>query len=179
MEKDIFFTQFDRTPQDTGFYSAVGRSLAFATRFESNCRVIVGVIGLTQGSRPMLDSEEEVGEFVNRIMSSTLSRNIHKLTKSAEEEDEIRNTLNAAREARNYIAHHVTQGFETVLPDGTGAGETLAELRKHVRNIAEADRFVCLLISLFTRKPLPSGSFINGYPDAVVDWVFADVANGP
>jgi len=67
----------------------------------------------------MLDSDEEVGEFVNRIMSSTLSR-----------------------------------------------------------NIAEADRFVCLLISLFTRKSLPSGSFINGYPDAVVDWVFADVANG-
>ncbi len=178
MEKDIFLTQFDRTSRDTGFFSAVGRSLAFATRFESNCRVIVGVIGLTQGSRPMLDSDEEVGEFVNRIMSSTLSRNIHKLTKSAEEEDEIRNTLNAAREARNYIAHHVTQGFETVLPDGSGVDETEAELRTHVRNIAEADRFVCLLISLFTRQPLPSGSFINEYPDAVVEWVFADVANG-
>jgi len=51
MEKDVFLTQFDRTPRDTAFFSAVGRSLAFATRFESNCRVIVGVIGLTQGSR--------------------------------------------------------------------------------------------------------------------------------
>lgn len=172
METDIFLTFPGGTPERTAYFATIGRALAYATRFESSCRKMIGVLGLAQSSRPLLESEEALSEFVRRIRSSTLSRNIHKLAKPAGGDTEIREMLNAAREGRNFIAHHATLGFESDLRDPAAVRSRLRELETHVNSIAEADRFVCLLISLFTRTALPPGEVVNAYPRRVREWVF-------
>jgi hypothetical protein len=177
METDIFLKFPGATPEETAYFAAIGRALAYATRFESNCRKMIGVLGLAQSSRPLFESEQALSEFVRRIRSSTLSRNIHKLAKPADGDEEIRETLNAAREGRNFIAHHATLGFEADLRDRAAMARRLRELETHVNGIAEADRFVCLLISLFTRTPLPSGEMVNSYPRYIREWVFGGSAD--
>jgi hypothetical protein len=135
---------------------------------------LISIIGPKFGDRSVLDSEEAVNTFVTKIWSSTLSDNIRKITKSTDEGDDVRILFNSAREARNFIAHQVTVGYESIRYDSDLLESQIDQLKEQLRKIAEADRFICILLSLMTREPIPKGDFVNKYPDRVLEWAIGD-----
>jgi hypothetical protein len=73
---DLLF-DFDTTRSEfsDAAYAAIGRALAFATRFEANCRALAARIGVREAMKARGASD---GESLD-ISSSVLRRNIGKL----------------------------------------------------------------------------------------------------
>jgi hypothetical protein len=73
---DLLF-DFDTTRSEfsDAAYAAIGRALAFATRFEANCRALAALIGVREAMKARGASD---GESLD-ISSSVLRRNIGKL----------------------------------------------------------------------------------------------------
>lgn len=164
-----FMTNFERTEFGDSVYSAIGRALAFATRFELGVKALSQMLDL-KAEPTLLSSPDEFRNWLKSVEKSTLFRNINKLGVT---DQEIRCRLHAAREARNEIAHDISRGLDgclDLLPK-EHLEVTMSELSKLAVDLAEGDVIVEVLICAATNEPLPTAEFINGYPEKVKTWI--------
>ena len=173
---------FDFDTERTGFsdeaYAAVGRALAFATRFEANCRALAQLLHI----RPMiaekgiaiLDDDvfiTNVVAFLRRPLKKNLSQvckwkyHNHKLS------EDTASILAAGREARNLIAHEITLSVPDTIQTDSGRAKLMSMLQAAVQPIAEADRIVCLITHVETHEPLPTAVTYDTYIQRITDWV--------
>src|SRR5688500_7119998 len=130
---DLFDLPTERTEFSDAGYAAFGRSLVFATRFEANCRalaVLMGIKDRTQAQRndsTLLD-DEEFRKLVAALWKKQLFHQIQALNTSVHLTNDLRTVLNAAREARNYLAHDFGLGAQHEIETDAGRAERLTDL---------------------------------------------------
>jgi hypothetical protein len=81
--------------------------------------------------------------------------------------------LDSGRLARNYLAHEAAKGLDRNIDL---IGESFLsglrdEIARKVRNVATADRLICLMLSVVTNEHIPTREFLEIYPTHVVHWV--------
>jgi hypothetical protein len=166
-----------RTEVSDAAYAAIGRALAFATRFEANCRALAAVIGLREAMMTRdAANAESIDDIFERLTQEywQLRRLRHHETAVALYEKlpkDIRGILRTGRLARNEIAHELTLGVAPEIETEDGRSIILQSLRTAVAKIADADRVVCVLAHLETREPLPTVAAFEEFPEKVVRWV--------
>lgn len=166
-----------RTEFSDAAYAAIGRALAFATRFEANCRALAAVIGLREAMKTRDASDgESVEDVFERLTQEywQLRRLRHHETAVAlyvKLPQDLRGILRAGRLARNEIAHELTLSIAPEIETEAGRSILLHSLRTAVAKIADADRVVCVLAHLETREPLPTVAAFEEFPEKVVRWV--------
>ena len=179
---DLLF-DFDtaRTEFSDAAYAAIGRALAFATRFEANCRALATVIGVreTMKARGAPD-DESIDDLFERLTQEywEVRRLRHHETAVALYEklpQDLRAILQIGRQARNEIAHELTLSIAAEIQTEEGRSTFLLLLRSTVAKIADADRIVCVLAHFEAREPLPTVAAFEDFPKRVVEWV-CDVA---
>ena len=178
-----FLFDFDiaRTEFSDAGYAAVGRALAFATRFEANCRALAVLIGVREAMKARSVSDgESVDDLFERLTQEywQVRRLRHHETAVAlykKLPQDVRAVLRVGREARNEIAHELTLSIAAEIQTEEGRSTLSASLRRAVAKIADADRIVCVLAHLETRGPLPTVAAFEEFPKRVVEWV-CDVA---
>ncbi|MDA2920860.1 hypothetical protein MYX76_15450 [Desulfobacterota bacterium AH_259_B03_O07] len=84
---------------------------------------------------------------------------------------DIRTILREARLARNDLIDDLTLGIEVVIESDEGRENLVEDLHKLVREIAEADRIICVFMHIITREPLPTVQVYQEYVTRVVEWV--------
>jgi len=164
MKPDIFMDDFERTMCGNAHYSAIGRALTIATRFESLCKVLNTMLGVKE-DRNVLESEEDVQRFVTRFYNQRLAKHI---TSIAAGEDQFRTLLDKARLARNEIAHDITLGLDRMIDNDP---ELIERLRILIDDLAKADRTLSFILSILTNEHLPVPEFLEKYPMLVQEWV--------
>jgi hypothetical protein len=172
----LFDFDFARTEFSDAAYAAVGRALAFATRFEANCRALAVLIGVREAmkarSAPDGESVDDLFERltqeywqVRRLRHHETAVALYKLPQ------DVRAVLRVGREARNEIAHELTLSIAAEIQTEEGRSALLGSLRSAVAKIADADRIVCVVAHLETREPLPTVAAFEEFPKRVVEWV--------
>ncbi|NJD55692.1 MAG: hypothetical protein FIA94_04710 [Nitrospirae bacterium] len=169
MKPDIFMHDFERTDWADAHYSVIGRALTFASRFEGLCKALNVLIGIKE-NRGILDSEEEVANFVNNLHKQRL---IQHVTSIARDDSELQMILNKGRLARNEIAHEIASGLDRCIDllEKKYIEDLIKRLRALIIDLAEADRVVSFIISVVTNEPLPTRDFLTEYPHYVEQWV--------
>lgn len=169
MKPEIFMDDFERIEGDDAGYAAIGRALTFASRFEAMCKTLSVLVGLKSHSS-LLDSEEQLKTFFDKLHKMPLARHLSSLKLEVESAATI---LDEARKARNEIAHEVALGLDRSLdslPEGS-MKDLLDRLRILSARLAEGDRIVSYLASIATNEAIPSAEFLRNYPQMVADWV--------
>lgn len=169
MKSDIFMNDFERTDWADAHYSVIGRALAFASRFEGLCKALNVLIGIKE-NRGILDSEEEVANYVNNLHKRRL---IQHLTSIARDDRELEIILNKGRLARNEIAHDIASGLDRCIDilEKKYIDDLMARLRSLIIDLADADRAVSFISSVVTNEPLPTRDFLTEYPHLIEQWV--------
>ena len=172
MNPDIFFDNLERTEWTDRHFAAIGRALALASRFDKGCSALARLLGLKYGGvgSPSTDEFQDLADTLRRRQ---LHQHVASIAKFLGSDASVLNTLNEARKARNTVAHELSLGVEQWLSRlHLHLPEHLLEaLPGIVRPLAEGDRLVSILLSLFTHEPLPTERFLEQYPEALVKWV--------
>ena len=169
MKPETFMNDFERTAWGDAHYSVIGRALTFATRFECLCRSLNILLGVKE-NKSILDSEEEIIEFVDRLYKLRLVQHISSI---AGDENQLKNILDKGRRARNEIAHETTIGLDhciDTLPN-KHIDNLMDGLRGLIIDLAEADRAISLITSVVTNEHLPTPGFLEKYPHLIEKWV--------
>lgn len=177
MKPEIFMDDFERTEYSDGYHGVVGRALIIATRFEHNARAMSAIVGVKEDPG-ILSSGRKVQEFIGRMDKRPLAQHLKDYGMF---EADLFPVLDRGRLARNYLVHEATNGLDRKLDymDECFASELVEDIADNVRNVAEADCLICLILSVVTNEHLPNREFLEVYPVHVVHWVVdQDGSNG-
>lgn len=164
----------ERTAFSDECYAVVGRALAFAQRFEGDCRALAGLIKVKTVHQFSLDSNEDyesLSKMVVKLWHRMLKQQIESLSQYFDLNQDAYEVLRKGREARNIIAHDIALGLEHEIETDDGREKIIKEVETQVHKIAEADRIVCFLTHIATNELLPDSDYIRNYCDKVVNWV--------
>jgi len=171
VEPDTFFLPYERHPEENLYYAALGRLLAYATRFEWNCRGLSKIIAIRE-NREIVDAPpEERAIFMNKL-EMALASHIKRLVPRFVEIPglSIENVFDNAKAARNTVAHEVALNIEHRVQDPFRREQLLTNLTELAKQLAVADMFVCAAISIINQDPLPTfGS--TEYENKIASWV--------
>ena len=173
MKPDIFLDDFSRTAESDAYYAVLGRALAFATRFEANCRSLATIIAIRMNPEIFLESPERQSEFVQRAGDRALAQHLNNFAPLFADPPGLNSqvALTEAREARNEIAHETALGVIDWLSDPEYRKAFLQNIERLMRVIALGDRVVSVALSSLTHEPLPTGQFLGNYENRVAAWV--------
>jgi hypothetical protein len=172
---DFFVPRPSDLPGATVF-GAFGRALALATRFESECRALHGLVSI-KSQASLLESEAALSQFLAEFKHRNLSSHVAAISKLLNAEVEPHRTLNSARIARNNIAHESTLGFEHWNDQPAAFNIVLRDLRVWTRQVGEGLQLVSFLAALLTHEPLLEPSLLKGLPAHYERWVFEGLEN--
>ena len=79
--------------------------------------------------------------------------------------------LDEARRARNYIAHNLTPGCETLAFETEIQEGLVEEVHKLVTKVAEADKHICCIMQAVTNEPIPTSEYLKRYQEEIASWV--------
>ncbi len=168
---------FERTVFSDDTYAVIGRALAYAQKFEADCRALNALLRAKR-----IVSEEESRElnfedqaaytaFVVEVYRQTLNKNIWQILQSLQLPSDTREALHLARSARNEIAHEICLGIQWDVETDEGRKRLVGEISRSVRAIAEAHQLVLAITCALTREDLPALHYLNSYCDSVIEWV--------
>jgi hypothetical protein len=164
----------ERTDFSDEAYAAVGRALAFATRFEANCRALAQLLHV----RPIIQQQGtailEDDAFVttmNEFWCRRLRKHLSQLLQYYELPEDTTSILKAGKTARNLIAHEITLSVSDTIQTDSGRAELMSMLQTAMQRIAEANRIVCLMMHAETNEPLPTAASYDGYVRKIINWV--------
>jgi hypothetical protein len=173
---DDFFVPRPSALPDASVFGALGRALALATRFESECKVLHKLVSVK--SKPsLLQSEAELSQFLAEFERRNLNSHVAAISKLLNAEVEPLRVLNNARIARNNIAHESTLGFEHWNDWPKAFGSALKDLREWVRQVGQGLQLVSTLSALVTHEPLLVPSLLRDLPAHYERWVFEGFEN--
>ena len=172
---DCFSLPTERTEFSDAIYSAIGRGLTFATKFEANCRNLALLVGVKNRAISdvtfSLSRQEDLDALVNDLQKKRLFDHITVVCRDLGIDSETRVVLQKGRVARNAFAHELTLGLEHQAENDLGRDHYLDHLRSLMEDLAVANLVVCLFSLLATSEPLPTMRFIAQYRCRAVDWV--------
>ncbi len=150
-------------------YAILGKALAYATSYETNCKALASLIDI-KGNSGILDSEDNLNEFLDSIQKRNLNNSIQNIKKSIFPSNSITEILRKGREARNFIAHESAIGVFRLF-DNDERKKLIREIKEKIIEIAEANIIIIILGFNITNEPVPTLSFLSSYPENVAKWV--------
>lgn len=159
---------FDRSAGADRLFAACGRALTLATRFEAGCRAVFKMAGIAADPTVIFSSSDRMNEFAATIKKKPLNAYLSTLG-NAFSSDRLEQLFNAAREARNEIAHELTLGMDYSLSDPSEQQKVLGRLERIIPPLAEADAVVSTLLTHASAEPFPA--FLRDYPRLIQRWV--------
>ena len=160
----------------TQCFISLGRLLALSQRVESGCRSLALHVKMRLDPSP-LESEEALREFCDAVWKQKLHQHVAYLASLYGSEFQLCEILNAARIARNEVAHDVTLGFEHWAYDESVMSRESKGIRELATIFARADHLLCTIASVLSKEPLLRGEANRSYQDRLVAWV-CDTDNG-
>ncbi len=153
-------------------YGVIGRALFIATRFERNCREL-GTLVKLKGSAHLMVDDQTLGELCHRMQGKVVFNHVKEFANNLESPLELVQTLYRAKHSRNYIAHELAPDFDHVHESSPADAHKLvaSDLEPHIRNLAIGDCLVLYAACQIRGDEIPAGQEIEGYADAVVQWV--------
>ena len=103
-----FMTDFERTEYSDSIFAAIGRCLAIASRFESGIKAVTALVDV-RATPTLIESEKEFSKFLSELERRSLFTNIKRLNLGG---SDIETKLQAARVARNEVAHEAALGLD-------------------------------------------------------------------
>lgn len=156
---------------DASVFGALGRALALATRFESECQTLHRLVSIK--SKPaLLESEADLSHFLTEFEHKNLNSHIAAISKLLNAEVEPHRVLNNARIARNNIAHESTLEFEHWNEWPEDFSSALTDLRGWTQQVGEGLQLVSFLAAVLTNEPLLAPSLLRDLPSRYETWVF-------
>jgi hypothetical protein len=164
---------FERTEFSDATYGVVGRALTYAQRFEADCKALRLLVEATTGKlhRELFGDEESWKEFIDRLHGQPLYGQIRNISQRLQLPGDIDGILQAARDARNAIAHEVCLGIQHDIETDVGRDRLVGEISRAVRHIVEGHLLILIGMAVLTNEQLPAKHYINSYCDKVVEWV--------
>lgn len=120
------------------------------------------------------NEDPDFNKFVDKLCKRLLAQNIGRLVNQYmphELKDFLFPILDEAKKARNYIAHNLTSGFETLAFETEIQEGLVEEVHKLVTKIAEADKHICCIMHAVTNEPIPSSEHLKRYQEKIASWV--------
>lgn len=155
--------------EDEMVFTAVGRALTVAIRYEANCNALAFLIDCKLDADYFANPEfsRRVKDLVNRTLHKKIGRVAYRYNMASGPEK----TLREAKDARNFIAHELTRGISESLCQPKGRENLMLEIRGSVFKVAVGDCLICDLICIETGNTPMMGKSVKEYPHHVTDWV--------
>ena len=118
-----------------------------------------------------LNDEEALEKFTSEIHSNPLFKHVEKISKSFNLDKDTHSLIYDAKEARNYIAHELTQGIQSTIETDDGREIVVSDLENTITKIAKANIVIVTLMAIITNDLISPPSYINSYVDMVLNWV--------
>ncbi|MEX0684309.1 MAG: hypothetical protein WD904_08720 [Dehalococcoidia bacterium] len=176
----LFDMEFERTEFSDENYGIVGRALAFAQKFEGDCKALRLLIQAKTGEldSSLFDDEVAFNKFVSDLHRESLSEQISQISKVVHEaierlglQSSVDETLQLARKDRNKIAHEVCLGIQWDIESDQGRKRLVDEVSDCIRRIAKANLVVLVISALLTHDDFPRRDYLDAYCDRVLEWV--------
>lgn len=170
MLESAFITDFERTANSDELHGVLGRALIIATRFDSDCAAAATLFKLKRIAPASTHlNEDEYANLISNIVKDTtnLNRNIQALKLP----EDLKEILNAAREARNEVAHAIGRGLTGCLDTKVHDQQLISEVSSLINTIAHGDYVISMLLSIANKDSLPISETCDEYRHKIVHWV--------
>ncbi|MFH4451352.1 hypothetical protein WKI36_15860 [Vibrio alginolyticus] len=170
MSPDIFLDDFEITENTQELQAILGRCLIVATHFDHLCDHTSKYLELKNSFVMVVDSqkfEDYAKELIDKFRA--LYKNIESLPINGG----VKDTLHAARDARNKIAHSLAIGLTGCLDTKIDESNFKSHLTQLIQEVAAGDYAISVILSLVSKEPLLQQSS-KEYQDKVVNWVLGD-----
>jgi len=171
MNETAFFDTPERSYHSDEGFGPLGRALYFAQVYESNCRVLASLLDLKSGNVVLPSDDNERQEVIQNLWKRNLGNNLKHLKNSYHLPTDIFSILDKAREARNFIAHEICLGINDTIESDKGRSQLIEIIKKNIEKIANGDKYVCLIIQMMTKEPIPNAKYFEEYPKNISKWV--------
>jgi hypothetical protein len=169
-----FFDIPERTEFSDEAFGVMGRALCVTQHFEVNCKGLASILDIKSkiimGKANPLDSKK-FAKIVKKLLKRSLGRNINQLKDVYGLPNDLYNSLDEGRKARNEIAHSITIGLEYTIESDTGRKEIVDNLKDCATKIMEADKIVACLLQVFNHEQMPNKEYLDSYSQDVTNWV--------
>jgi hypothetical protein len=157
-----------RKKESDEVYAVLGRTLAYATEFENNCRNLANFFDIDKS-----DNEFSY-EIYELVKSGNLYKKIEQIIGDNDLPDWVEEKIHDARKARNFIAHEAAEDHKKMMstPQLMKSFETL--LIQKSGEIAEGNQIVLDITRMLSEGKLSHGSDIVAYSFAVASWISRD-----
>lgn len=158
----------ERTKESDAVYAVLGRALAYATEFESNCRALAH----------LFDIEKSESEFSYEVCKLVKSGTLHAKIKLLIDEHGLPNwveeKIHGARKARNFIAHEAAEDHKIMMSTSQLMKSFEATIMQMTGEIADGNQIVLDVTSLLKEGKRVHGSDTVVYSFAVASWISRD-----
>ncbi len=170
MNLDIFIDDFELTENTEELHAILGRCLILATRFDNLCDHVTKFMKIKEARLALL-SEEGFTKFVNSIFIKfpNLNRNINSLPV----EQEVKNVLHVAREARNEVAHSLSIGMTGCLDMNVDENDFKSQVSSLIMDIAAGDYLISAILSVLNKESVPNYTE-NDYKRKIIEWILGE-----
>jgi len=169
-----FDMEFERTEFSDESYGIVGRALAYAVKFEADCRalnLLFNVKSRLQSRALSLEDEQSFHTFVNEVHKRQLNSHVRQVIEYLELPTDIGGVLQVGREKRNEVAHDLCVGIQNDVETDEGRERLLSDVSAAIRAITKAHEIILLVTCAVTNAPPPSNDYLRTYADRVAEWV--------
>jgi hypothetical protein len=171
------FHRLDR--QHTRVVATVGRALTLAQNFEHNCKWVFMTAAVSQRfERGEFTKLEESFPFSERLINLMLGPAIRQFDSLKLVPSRDIKALEAARDARNFVAHESAVAAVGQWPEKHLAAHR-QKLAEQVRLLAQGDALVSRWSYSIQEKDPPPQHWVEGYAEAVTRWVLRGSRSPP
>jgi acetylornithine deacetylase/succinyl-diaminopimelate desuccinylase-like protein len=173
-------TLFELPPERTEFadeaYGVLGRALTYGAKFERDSKALSELTGIKSGRMETKEDSELFGRELTRHFKIALKSHHTNIQKALDSPTvglllpNFGNTLDRARQARNWIAHEATLGLESRLESDAERAQLIRDVRARVEDIVRAHLPVLVAMAVLTHEEIPLAS-MDFFTHRIGDWV--------
>lgn len=155
----------------TALFLAAGKALYLASSFEDKCQWVLRIVTITTHYEATGDGSAAI-ELARAMKKKMLGPTIQKLKDPLEFTAGDLETLERARDARNYIAHESAKLDPLSSVSAEIIIEKFARLRVELQALIVGDNLVSRWVYEISEKELAPRGIQEAYSSWVLEWVF-------
>ncbi len=153
------------------FLLSAGKALCIASAFESKCKYVIRVVQISECYRETSDASA-AWDLAQILKDQLLGKTIKKMRNYPTIDQEDIKTLEAAKDARNYIAHECADLGELSRVSSRLIQERISSLRGHLGALIKGDNLISRWVYEIEEKEPAPQQIQEIYPVWVHHWVF-------
>lgn len=170
MDPEIFIQDFERTDNTDDLHAILGRALIVATRFDSMCKQAAIHFGL----KKEISAYFAIDDVARSIILENVAdkhRTLGSRIQSLHLPNDVSTILDDARNARNVIAHELSEGLTGCLDVKINESDLVNRVYHLILLLAYGDFIISQVLCVLNNEPQPNAKFVSNYVDKVTRWV--------